>query len=132
PAPFRALGSLGRRRRGAKDMPVERAAKVVDRAQDHLLEVAWAHVDRILLEALLEAEATLTSDTARDVMEQVRDVYFLDLIVRNSSWYLEQNLLTGTRTKAARAALNDLVDSLGPWSELLVDAFGVPSEITSV
>src|SRR5699024_12582785 len=35
-------------------------------------------------------------------------------------------------TKAARAALNDLVDSLGPWSELLVDAFGVPSEITSV
>ncbi|MDK8791177.1 acyl-CoA dehydrogenase family protein [Corynebacterium sp. MSK039] len=128
----RLMVSLGRRLRVAKDMPVEKAAKVVDRAQDHLLEVAWAHVDRILLEAMLEAEATLTSDTARDVMEQVRDVYFLDLIVRNGSWYLEQNLLTGTRTKAARAALNDLVDSLAPWSELLVDAFGVPSEITSV
>ena len=24
------------------------------------------------------------------------------------------------------------MDSLGPWSELLVDAFGVPLEITSV
>src|SRR5699024_5212233 len=118
--------------RVAKDMPVEKAAKVVDRAQDHLLEVAWAHVDRILLEALLEAEATLTSDTARDVMEQVRDVYFLDLIVRTSSWYLEQNLLAGPRAMAARAALNDVVDSLGTWSELLVDAFGVPSKITSV
>lgn len=59
-------------------------------------------------------------------------MYFLDLIMRNGSWYLEQNLLTGTRTKAARAALNDLVDSLGPWSETLVDAFGVPREITTL
>ena len=150
----RLMVSLGRRLRVAKDMPVEEAAKVVDRAQDHLLEVAWAHVDRILLEvawahvdrillevawahvdrilleALLDAESKLDSVQARKVLEQVRDVYFLDLIMRNGSWYLEQNLLTGTRTKAARATLNDLVDSLGPWSETLVDAFGVPRKIT--
>src|SRR5699024_1446207 len=81
----RLMVSLGRRLRVAKDMPVEKAAKVVDRAQDHLLEVAWAHVDRILLEALLAAAATLTTDTARDVLQQARDVYFLDLIARNGS-----------------------------------------------
>ena len=128
----RLMVSLGRRLRKAKDEPVEEAARIVDQAQDHLLAVGWAHVDRILLEALLDAESKLDSEQARDVMEQVRDVYFLDLIVKNASWYLEQNLLSGQRTKAARAALNDLVDSLAPWSEVLVDAFGVPKEITDV
>ena len=38
----------------------------------------------------------------------------------------------GLCLEEARAALNDLVDSLAPWSELLVGAFGVPSEITSM
>lgn len=54
------------------------------------------------------------------------------MIKTNAAWYLEQNLLTGTRTKAARAALNDLVDSLGPWSKPLVDAFGIPDNILNV
>ena len=65
----RLMVSLGHRLRVAKDMPVEEAAKVVDRAQDHLLEVAWAHVDRILLEALLDAESKLDSIQARKVLE---------------------------------------------------------------
>lgn len=104
--------SLARRLRPAKKMDIEEAAEVVDNAQDHLISVAWAHIDRILFEALLEAESEVESEDARRVFEQVRHVFFLDMIKTNAAWYLEQNLLTGTRTKAARAALNDLVDSL--------------------
>lgn len=128
----RLMRSLARRLRPARKMDVDEAAKVVDHAQDHLLAVGWAHVDRIIFEAFVEAESELKSDDARRVLEQVRDVYFLNCIVDNASWYLEQNLLTGTRTKAARAALNDLVDSLGPWSQTLVDAFGIPDNITNL
>lgn len=128
----RLLRSLARRLRPARKMEVDEAAKVVDRAQDHLLAVGWAHVDRIVFEAFVEAESKLDSEDAQSVLEQVRLVYFLSCIVDNASWYLEQNLLTGTRTKAARAALNDLVDSLGPWSQTLVDAFGIPDHITDL
>ncbi|WP_273351476.1 acyl-CoA dehydrogenase family protein [Corynebacterium resistens] len=128
----RLMVSLARRLRPAKKMDIEEAAKVVDNAQDHLLSVAWAHIDRILFEALLEAESEIESEDARRVFEQVRHVFVLDMIKTNAAWYLEQNLLTGTRTKAARAALNDLVDSLGPWSKPLVDAFGIPDNITNV
>ena len=128
----RLMRSLARRLRPARKMDVDEAAKVVDRAQDHLLAVGWAHVDRIVFEAFVEAESKLDSEDAQRVLEQVRDVYFLSCIVDNASWYLEQNLLTGTRTKAARAALNDLVDSLGPWSQTLVDAFGIPDHITDL
>lgn len=128
----RLMVSLARRLRPAKKMDIEEAAKVVDNAQDHLISVAWAHIDRILFEALLEAESEVESEDARRVFEQVRHVFFLDMIKTNAAWYLEQNLLTGTRTKAARAALNDLVDSLGPWSKPLVDAFGIPGNILNV
>lgn len=128
----RLMRSLARRLRPARKMDVDEAAKVVDRAQDHLLAVGWAHVDRIIFEAFVEAESKLDSEDAQRVLEQVRLVYFLSCIVDNASWYLEQNLLTGTRTKAARAALNDLVDSLGPWSQTLVDAFGIPDHITDL
>lgn len=119
--------SLARRLRQARDLSVEEAAKVVDQAQDHLLAVAEAHVDRIVFEAILDGESHLRTKQGAKVFEQIRDVYFLSTLLDNASWYLEQNVLTGTRTKAARAALNDLVDSLGPWSQTLVDAFGVPS-----
>lgn len=128
----RLLMSLIRRIRPAQKMEIKDAAALVDKAQDHLLECAWAHVDRIILEAMLEAEAGLPDGQAKEIMEQVRDVFVLDIIHGNSGWYQEQNLLTGTRTKAARAALNDLVDSLGPWSQTLVDAFAVPENIADV
>lgn len=122
----RLMLSLARRLRPARKLSVEEAAAVVDKAQDHLLAVAEAHVDRIIFEAMLDAESKLRTKQGSKVFEQVRHVYFMSCIVDNASWYLEQNLLSGTRTKAARASLNDLVDSLGPWSQVLVDAFGVP------
>lgn len=125
----RLMMSLARRLRPARKLSIAEAADVVDKAQDHLLAVAEAHVDRIVFEAFLDAESKLSTLQGKKVFEQVRDVYFLSLIVDNASWYLEQNMLSGTRTKAARAALNDLVDSLGPWSQTLVDAFGVPSQL---
>jgi acyl-CoA oxidase len=128
----RLLMSLIRRIRPAQKMSTEDAAALVDGTQDHMLSCAWAHVDRIVLEALLEAEASLPDGHAKKIMEQVRDVYVLNLINDNSGWYQEQNILNGARTKAARAALNDLVDSLGPWAETLVDAFGVPDSVLDI
>ncbi|WP_297007966.1 acyl-CoA dehydrogenase family protein, partial [uncultured Corynebacterium sp.] len=137
----RLLMSLIRRIRPARKMTTGDAAALIDSVQDHMLSCAWAHVDRIVLETLLEAESGLAASgsgasgsgesgsagsLAMKIMEQIRDVYVLSLINDNSGWYQEQNLLNGARAKAARAALNDLVDSLGPWSETLVDAFAVP------
>ncbi|WP_130839823.1 acyl-CoA dehydrogenase family protein [Corynebacterium neomassiliense] len=128
----RLLMSLIRRIRPARKMDVADAAALVDSTQDHMVACALAHVDRIVLESLLEAESGMEEGQAKRIMEQVRDVYVLDIIHSAGSWYQEQNILTGTRTKAARAALNDLVDSLGPWSQVLVDAFAVPATVLDI
>ena len=128
----RLLKSLARRLRPARKLPVEKAAKLVDKVQDHMVSCAWAHIDRMILEAFFEAESTITDERSQEVLEQVRDVFFLSVVCDNAGWFLEQSLLTGTRTKGARAGLADLVDSLGPWSEVLVDAFGVPSTMLDI
>lgn len=128
------LKSLARRLRAAKKAEIGEAVRIVDKAQDHLIAVAEASIDRMLMQSMLDAEQKIEDaveqgrapEGARKVFEQIRDVFALSLINQHAAWFQEQHILPGTRTKAARAALNDLVDSLGPWSNVLVDAFAVP------
>ena len=85
------------------------------------------------LEALVEAEASLNDGSpAKDVFVQIRTLFALSTINAHSGWYQEQNVLNGLRTKALRAAINDLVDSLGPWADVLVDAFAIPESLVAV
>ncbi|EEI17052.1 acyl-CoA dehydrogenase family protein [Corynebacterium lipophiloflavum] len=124
------LNSLVRRVQVARKMDREDAAKVIDRAQDHLLAAAVAYGDRMMVQAMIEAEEKLPENSpARPVFEQLRDLYVLDTIVEHADWYQEHGVLPSGRVKAAKAAVNDLVDSLGPWSEVLVDAFKIPQVV---
>ncbi|AWB84391.1 acyl-CoA dehydrogenase family protein [Corynebacterium liangguodongii] len=124
------LESLVRRVQSARKMDRAEAAKVIDRAQDHLLAMADAYGDRMLLQSMIEAEGQLEEgSTARAVFEQVRDLFALNAIVEHADWYQEHGALSAGRSKAAKAAVNDLVDSLGPWSETLVDAFKIPQVV---
>ncbi|KQB87142.1 acyl-CoA dehydrogenase family protein [Corynebacterium lowii] len=127
------LKSLANRLKDAKKMEPADAVDLVDKAQDHLIDLAWARIDAMLIEALVEAEAELPDDSpAHPVLEQIRDLFALSTILKHAGWYQEQNILSGNRTKAARAAVNDLVDSIAPWSEVLVDAFGIPDALVDV
>lgn len=127
------LRSLAGRLRQAKKAEVEDAVAMVDAAQDHLIACGWARIDAMLMEAMVQAEQDLPNGSvARDVFEQIRNVFALSTINTHSGWFQEQNVLTGSRTKAVRAALNDLVDSIAPWSGVLVDAFAIPDALVDV
>ncbi|WJY68443.1 acyl-CoA dehydrogenase family protein [Corynebacterium auris] len=124
------LNSLVRRVQVARKMERAEAAKVIDRAQDHLLAAAVAYGDRMMVQAMIETEQELPEGSpARAVFEQVRHLFVLDTITTYADWYQEHNVLPSGRLKAAKAAINDLVDSLGPWSEVLVDAFKIPEVV---
>ena len=105
----------------------------MDQCQDHLIAAGWARVDTLLVQAMIEAEDRLeVGSLARQVFEQLRHLFVLSTLVEHAGWYQEHNLLPAGRMKAARAAINDLVDSLAPWSVVLVDAFGLPSEVSNI
>lgn len=127
------LKSLAGRMRNARKMDLEDAAELVDQAQDHMIAAGWARMDSLALQHLVEAESKLPVDSpARPVLEQVRDLYALSTIIEHAGWYQEHGLLPASRIRVARAAIRDLVDSLGPWAEVLVDAFEVPEAIRNV
>ncbi|WP_342320082.1 acyl-CoA dehydrogenase family protein [Corynebacterium mayonis] len=124
------LNSLVRRVQVARKMERAEAAKVIDKAQDHLLAAAVAYGDRMMVQSMIEAEQTIPEDSpARAVFEQLRHLFVLDTITTHADWYQEHNVLHSGRLKAAKAAVNDLVDSLGPWSEVIVDAFQIPQVV---
>ena len=127
------LLSLVRRIQPARKADKVQAAAIVDQCQDHLIAAGWARVDTLLVQAMIEAEDRLeVGSLARQVFEQLRHLFVLSTLVEHAGWYQEHNLLPAGRMKAARAAINDLVDSLAPWSVVLVDAFGLPSEVSNL
>lgn len=127
------LFSLVRRIQPARKADKVQAAAIVDKCQDHLIAAGWARVDTLLVQAMIEAEERLEEGSlARQVFEQLRHLFVLTTLVEHAGWYQEHNLLPAGRMKAARAAINDLVDSLAPWSMVLVDAFGIPSEVSNI
>lgn len=127
------LKSLAGRMRDARKLEFDEAAIEVDKAQDHLIAAGWARMESLALQALVEAEGKLPKDSsARKVLEQVRNLYALSTIIEDAGWFEEHNVLPSSRVRIARAAQRDLVDSLAPWAEVLVDAFGVPEAIWNV
>src|SRR5699024_9236194 len=105
--------------------------EVFNQVQDHLVTLARAHVDRVVLEAFGAAIDDVTStdaDTAT-VLDQVASLHALSTIENDRAWFLEHDRLTPARTKALTAAVNELCASLRPLAGDLVDAFGIPDAL---
>ncbi|WP_250005295.1 acyl-CoA dehydrogenase [Actinoplanes sp. M2I2] len=119
-------GAVRRLRRGAGRKG--RQFDIFNDVQDHVLEVARAHIDRIVLEAFVAGIDRTADDEARALLSQVCDLYVLSTVEAHKGWYLEHQRLTPARSKAVTARVNDLLRRLRPHLTTLVDAFAIPDE----
>ena len=121
------LESLAARlRRSRKDG--SDAFDVFNQAQDHVLEAARAHMDRVVLEAFVAAIDRCGDKSTTKLLNRVCDLYVLSVIEDNNGWFLEHERLSTARSKAITAAVNDLCQGLRPYAVQLVDAFGLRDE----
>jgi acyl-CoA oxidase len=97
-------------------------------SQDHLLLAARVHVDRVVLEAFVEAIDQCTDEPAKALLGQVCDLYVLSNLESDRGWFLEHGRLTTRQSKAITRAVNELCRTLRPQARTLVDAFGIPDE----
>jgi acyl-CoA oxidase len=118
-------GAIRRLRKGAAR---KRPFDIFNDVQDHVLEVALAHVDRIVLEAFVAGIERTTDTAAKELLAKVADLYALSTIEAHKGWYLEHQRLTPPRSKAITAKVNDLLKQLRPHMAELVDAFAIPDE----
>jgi acyl-CoA oxidase len=92
--------------------------------QDHVLAVAQAHVDRVVLEAFVAA----IERSGHPLLARMCDLYALSTIEEHKGWFLEHQRLTPARSKAVTGMVNELLRQLRPNMRELVDAFAVPDE----
>jgi acyl-CoA oxidase len=118
-------GAIKRLRRGAAT-PGKRQFDVFNEVQDHVLEAAEAHIDRVVLEAFVAGIERTADPAARALLERVCDLFALSTIEADKGWFLQHGRLTPTRAKALTGAVNELLTALRPHMRTLVDAFAIP------
>jgi acyl-CoA oxidase len=125
------LSGVARRLKAGIDVGDEPFA-VFNRCQDHVIAAGRAHVDRVVLEAFLGAVQAAPEGEVRDRLKELYDLHALATIEADRAWYLEHGRLSGPRSKAITALVNELCGLVRPQAVALTDAFGVPGAAVEV
>jgi acyl-CoA oxidase len=95
--------------------------------QDHVILVARAWVDCLVLRSFVEFARACEDPAARPVLDKLVSLHALKLLEDERGWFQEHGKLSSTRSKAVVKAVNQLCTELRPHAEALVDGFAVPA-----
>jgi acyl-CoA oxidase len=99
------------------------------RCQNHMQETAEAYVEKVVLAQFYHAVDETSDPECRSVLKKLCQLYALNTIQEHKGWYLENDYVTGSKTKAIRRVVNKLIQELRPEVLGLVDAFNIPDEL---
>jgi acyl-CoA oxidase len=97
--------------------------------QDHAINAARAHIDRVILEAFVHAIEKCDDDALRDPLNRLCDLYALSNLEDDRGFFEEHGRLNSARCKAITREVNRLCDEVRAEAGLLVDAFGIPDAV---
>ncbi|HEY2600998.1 MAG TPA: acyl-CoA dehydrogenase [Thermoleophilaceae bacterium] len=122
------LGGVARRlKRGIDDG--QDSFTVFNECQDHVLEAARAHVDRLILESFVAAVERSEEGPTRDALSSLCDLYALSAIEQERGWYFEHSRMSAPQSKAITRTVNRLCGELREIALPLVDAFAIPDSL---
>ena len=124
----RLLRSAARRLKARMDRGMD-SFEAVNACQDHLITLARAHVDRIVLEAAFEALDAMNPGDAKELVAKVVALHGLATLEAHRAWYLEKGYFEPPKSEAVRRTVNRYCRELAPRAVELVDAFGIPDEL---
>lgn len=102
---------------------------VFSQAQDHVIAVAHAHVEQLVLEAFVDQVRALPESGNKVALGLLCDLFALSAIEADRAWFMEHGRLTVPRSKAITREVNDLCQKVRPLAADLVDAWGIPSDM---
>lgn len=97
------------------------------RTQTHTIALAMAHVERFIHDEFLAKLDSLPDSPEKTALQQMQQVFALDAIHRDRGWYLENDYLSGEKSKAIRKVLAKLYRQIRPQAQAYVHAFGIPA-----
>ncbi|MGO2003707.1 acyl-CoA dehydrogenase family protein [Arthrobacter rhombi] len=123
-----AVGEVADAMRGAAKLPQAEGAKVFNEHQNEIIEAARAHAELLLWESFTTALGKIEDEGTLQIMTWVRDLYGLQLIEKDLSWYVMHGRLSNQRARTLGPYINRLLARLRPHAQDLVDAFGYGPE----
>jgi acyl-CoA oxidase len=94
--------------------------------QRELLDLAQAHIDRVILERFARIIATVHTHSLKPVLKRACDLFALSQIEMNKGWFLEHGVLTGFKSRAVSRQVDKLCREVRDEAVQLVDSFGIP------
>ncbi|MGA5006575.1 acyl-CoA dehydrogenase [Streptomyces koyangensis] len=122
------LAGVARRLKRGVDQKRDPGA-VFSQVQDHVIALAHAHVERLVLEAFVAKVRELPEGGEKVALGLLCDLFALSTIEADRAWFMEHGRLTVQRSKAITREVNDLCRKIRPLALDLVDAWGVPPEL---
>ncbi|MBZ4408840.1 acyl-CoA dehydrogenase [Myxococcus faecalis] len=119
------LASVARRIRKRLTAGVE-AFAAFNQVQAHLVALAHAHIERVVLEQFIHGVNTVQDPGLKVVLGRLCDLYGLSCLEAASGWFQENSLMEGGKALAIRKEIVKLCTELRPDAVALVDAFGIP------
>ncbi|HLY48105.1 MAG TPA: acyl-CoA dehydrogenase [Solirubrobacteraceae bacterium] len=97
--------------------------------QNHAVDAARAHVDRVILDSFCRAIEGCEDESLSRALGVVCDLYALWVIESERAFFQEHGRLTGPRCKAITREVNRLCNEVRGVAGELVDAFGIPDGV---
>ncbi len=121
----RMLDAAARRlRAGLRKAPVQAMHEV----QDHLMHLAMAHVERVALEAVIDAER-LARPRLAALLGLLRDTFWSTRMEADLGWFLMNGVVETPKAKGIRYLANKCCQELRPIAEEVTEGFGIPDAV---
>ncbi|MBL7846335.1 MAG: acyl-CoA dehydrogenase family protein [Cyclobacteriaceae bacterium] len=95
-------------------------------SQSHLIDVASAHIERVILEQFIHQVSETKDAGCRAVLTKLCQLFALSHLEKHRGWYLENGYMEAAKTKAIRKLVSQLCWDLRQEAVPLVDAFKIP------
>ena len=99
------------------------------KCQTHMVATAHAYIDNIVLKSFIKAIDNNPSEKDKTILNRLCNLYALDVILEEKGFFLENDFMEGSKTKAMRRVHNKLIENLRPDAAGLVTAFGVTDQM---
>lgn len=102
------------------------AFETFNKCQNHLISMGEAYIERVILRNFIKTVNETKDTAAKKALTQLCQLYALSTIEKHKGWYLENDYMKGSKTKAIRTKVDELCLAVRADALELVDAFQIP------
>lgn len=124
------LGSAAQRLKRRLDNDMD-AFDAFNEVQPHLLSLANAHAERVVMECFAEGVDAAQDPALKRTLTMLRDLYAMEYLHRDIGWFLENGYVEPQKSRAIRDLRNQLCADARQQALPLVNAWGIPDGVLS-